>query len=175
MRTVLLLPLAIAAAAAGCGATSEGTEQAALRGPRRDLTLERAAASEVDVASPVELAGTPIQRPAVHHPRRAPRPAPVPEAVETGGTPAAPAPAPALTHAEPAALAASTAPAPADPHELAPGKTITVIPASSGPSTTPDWTDERPSGAGRGIAVGTGGHGGGCKPRGGGGGFRGLR
>jgi hypothetical protein len=174
MRTMLLLPLTIAAAAAvGCRTTSEGTEQAALRAPRRDLTLERAAASEVEVASPVELARMPAKRLAVHHHLRVHRPAPVPAATGTGDTPALPA---ALTHAQPAPLAATTAPAPADPHELAPGKTITVIPASSGPSTTPDWTDERPSGAGRGIAVGTGGHGGGCRPRGtGGGGFRGLR
>ena len=57
MRIVMLLPLALAAAAAGgCRTASEGTEQAALGVPQRDLTLQQAAAPEVEIASPVELA-----------------------------------------------------------------------------------------------------------------------
>lgn len=186
MRTVFLLPLALAAAAvAGCGTASEGREQAALRTPRRDLTLRPADAVETEVASPVELGSTPVQRPTTHRLQRSRRPAPArrPQAIEAGGAPATPAPAPAPAATVPAFLAASTAPQPADPHELAPGQSVTVIPASSGPSTapeaTPDWTDERPSGARPGIAVGGGGSGGGgCRPGGAGGsggGFRGLR
>ena len=195
MRTMFLLPLALAAAAAasGCGTASEGTEQASLRVPRRDLTLQNAAVAQVEVASPVELASTPIQRSTVHHPRRARRPSPAPSPQSTGSGAAA-APVLDLTAAQHAPLAMSTAPAPADPHELAPGQSVTVIPVSSDPSTVPDWTDEHPSDGGRGIAVGTDGHGGGCRGGGGsgmggsgmggsgmggsgdgGGGFRGLR
>ena len=62
MRIVMLLPLALAAVAAGgCRTASEGTEQAALGVPQRDLTLQQTPAPEVEIASPVEA-------------RRAPRP-----------------------------------------------------------------------------------------------------
>ena len=60
MRIVMLLPLALAAVAAGgCRTASEGTEQAALGVPQRDLTLQQTAAPEVEIASPVELARAP--------------------------------------------------------------------------------------------------------------------
>jgi hypothetical protein len=182
MRTVLLLPLALAVATAGgCRTASVGTEQAAFRVPERDLTLRESGAPDVQVASPVELAGTPTQRATIHRPQRARRPAPAPR-------PAAPAPALVPAPTAPVPLAASPAPEPPDPHALAPGQSVTIIPASSppssGPSTDRDWTDQRPSGPTRGIAVGSGGHGhgGGCRPRGGGmgpsargGAFRDLR
>ena len=163
MRTVLLLPFALAVATAGgCRTASEGTEQAAFRVPERDLTLRESGAPDVQVASPVELAGTPTQRATMHRPQRVRRPAPAP-------SPAAPAPALAPTPAEPVPLATSTAPEPPDPHALAPGQSVTIIPASSGPSTDRgDWTDQRPTGPTRGITIGSGGHGGGCHPRGGG-------
>jgi hypothetical protein len=169
MRIVMLLPLALAAVAAGgCRTASEGTEQAALDVPRRDLTLQQAAAPKVEVASAVELASAPTQRPTAQRPRRARRPAPVshPEAAAPEVAPAVLTPAPAPAQPEPAAVAAS-APEAADPHWLAPGKSVTIIPASSGPSTPGDWTDEGPAGRERGVSVGGGGgHGGGCKPRG---------
>ena len=167
MRIVMLLPLALAAVAAGgCRTASEGTEQAALGVPQRDLTLQQAAAPEVEIASPVELARAPRERPATQRPRRAHRPAPArhPEATLPEVAPATltmPPPAP------PAATAlAASAPEEADPHALAPGQSVTIIPASSGPTTPADWTDERPSGRERGVAVGGGGSGGRCKPRG---------
>ena len=163
MRIGMLLPLALAAVAAGgCRTASEGTEQAALGVPKRDLTLQQTPAAGVEVASAVELARAPAQRPTTHRPQRARQPAPVPrpEAASPGVAPAALAPAPVRV-----ALAAS-APEAADPHALAPGQSVTIVPASTGSTTPEDWTDQRPSGRERGVEVGAGGHGGRCKPRG---------
>jgi len=160
MRTALLLPLALAAAAAGgCRTASDGTEQTAFRVPQRDLTLREAQAPEVEVASPVELGRAPVEPRATHRRQRVRplTPAPRLEVPEPRGAPAAPA--------EPAPLA-SSASEPADPHALAPGQTVTIIPASGGTTTEGDWTDQRPSSAGGGVMVGPGGHGGGCRPRG---------
>jgi hypothetical protein len=168
MRIVMLLPLALAAVAAGgCRTGSEGTEQAALGVPQRDLTLQRSAAPDVEIASPVELARAPSERPTTQRPRRAHRPAPARDA-EANLPEVAPAtlrPTPAPAQPTPTALAAG-APEAADPHALAPGQSVTIIPASSGPTTPADWTDQPPSGRERGVEVGGGGHGGRCKPRG---------
>ena len=168
MRIVMLLPLALAAVAAGgCRTASEGTEQAALSVPQRDLTLQQTPAPEVEVASAVELARVPTQRPAAQHTRRVHRPAPKPhpEASAPEDAPAALTPAPAPVQLAPAAFAASE-PEAADPHALAPGQSVTIIPASTGSATPEDWTDQRPSGRERGVDIGGGGHGGRCKPRG---------
>lgn len=168
MRIVMLLPLALAAVAAGgCRTASEGTEQAALGVPRRDLTLQQTAAPEVEIASPVELARAPSERPMTHRPRRAHRPAPtrLPEANLPEVAPATLTPTPAPPQPAATPLAAR-APEAADPHALAPGESVTIIPASSGPTTPADWTDERPSGRERGVEMGGGGRGGRCKPRG---------
>ena len=164
MRIVMLLPLALAAVAAGgCRTASEGTEQAALGVPQRDLTLQQTPAPDVEIASPVELARVPAKRPTTHRPQRALRAAPArhPEA-------SAPEIAPTtLAPAQPAGTAlAANAPEVADPHALAPGQSVTIIPASSGPTTPADWTDQLPSGRERGVQMGGGGHGGRCKPRG---------
>ncbi|MDQ3136995.1 MAG: hypothetical protein M3Q93_05350, partial [Gemmatimonadota bacterium] len=72
MRTFLLFPLALAAAAiSGCGGDSAGTEQTAFRVPDRDLTLRQADEPAVDIASAVELRRSPpVQRPAAPRPRR---------------------------------------------------------------------------------------------------------
>jgi hypothetical protein len=176
MRIVMLLPLALAAVAAGgCRTASEETEQAALGVPRRDLTLEQTPAPQVEIASPVELGRVPAERPTTHRPRRAPRPSPAPhpEAAAPEVAPAMLPPTPAPAHPAATALAAS-APEQADPHALAPGQSVTIIPASSGPTTPADWTDQLPSGRERGVQMGGGGHGGRCKPRGGGMPGRGL-
>ena len=172
MRTALLLPLALAAAAAGCGTTSGGRQETAYQVPARDLTLQEPDVPSVEVASPVELARTPAHQ-ASHRARRARRSEPQPrhETAGAGETPAAaaPAPAPAALEAAPVATAAAE---PADPHALAPGQTVTIIPASNGGPTTDAAPAERlrPEG-GRGVTtMHPGGHGGGgCKPRGGGG------
>ena len=168
MRIVMLLPLALAAVAAGgCRTASEGTEQAALGVPQRDLTLQQTAAPDVEIASPVELARAPSERPTTQRPRRAHRPAPArhseANAPEVAPVMVTTTPAPA----QPAATAlAASAPEAADPHALAPGQSVTIIPASSGATTLTDWTDQRPPGRERGVDVGAGGHGGRCKPRG---------
>jgi len=188
LRIALLLPLALAAAAAGgCGTGSEGTEQVALRVPQRDLTLREAAAPEVEVASPVELARAPVERRATHGPQRARRPVGVarPEATGDAAAPVAPPPAPAQPDADPISLATSAESEPPDPHALAPGQTVTLIPAGSrpasdGPAGAPDWTDPRSEDGGRGTTIHVGGRGGSCGGRGtgrhpGGGGVRGLR
>jgi hypothetical protein len=174
MRTRLLLPIALAAAAAaGCETGSDGTEQAAFQVPQRDLTLQQAETPQVAVASAVELGRAPVQRPRTEQPRRLRRPAPAPRpaAVKNGGTPTAPAPAPAETSTAPTSVASAPASEAPDPYALPPGRTVTVIPASSGPSPDPGWTDRGPPDARPGTAIygGSGGSGGsgGCAGSGG--------
>ena len=177
MRTALLFPLALAVViSGGCGIGSDGTEQAAFRVPKRDLTLQEAGAAPVEVASPVELANTAVRQATTHHSRHTRRSAPVPspDAAEPGNAVAASPAAPAMIPAKLTAPAA-TASEPADPHALAPGHTVTVIPASSGPATDGSWTDQRPSaGGGDGISMSPGRHCGGGRSRGGGRAPRGI-
>lgn len=152
MRTAYLLPFtAMVAVVAGCG--SQGTESAARSVPQRDLTLA-AQTRAVDIASPVELqnlrtqarAVRPAQRTSRHPSPVAPKPAPVAVA------------APAVVRASyPVAEPANPALEAANDRELLPGKTVTLIPASSGPSTTPEWTDEGPATGGRSLGVRGGG------------------
>jgi hypothetical protein len=174
-----ILPLAFTAAVlAGCASESPQTanqetasrsvEGAAL--PERDLTLQTPAAPAVEFASPVELSrAAPEPRPARRtrvspKPAPAPAPDPVPEAA-----PAAQAAVPDSTVAVAEVLAE---PAPVEDvgvgRELAPGKTVTIIPASSGPTFTPEEPSWGPAEPGRGPIIGDGeGRGGRCRPRGG--------
>jgi len=190
MRLMRLLQLALAAsvAASGFRTAYDRTEQTAYGVPERDLTLQQAENPGVEVASPVELGRAAVPPSMTQRlPRaRRPRPAPRPEPAEAAPAAPAPAPAAAETHTGLASVATAAASEAPDPHALAPGQTVTVIPVSAGsssaPSSGPEWTDERPSGAGRGTVIHAGGHGGGCRPRGGGGGtgsrgggFRDLR
>lgn len=168
MRIVFLLPLAAVVAASGCG--SERTKQPAPSVPERDLTLQTALSAQVEIASPVELQRIPAEPQASHAIRRTRRRAPVfqptvvPATLRT--TTATPVPT-----VQPAAEPVTVVSEPANPHELLPGKTITMIPASSGPSTAPDPADGGPEIRTRmGGSVG-GGHGGTC--RGGGSGMGG--
>jgi len=179
MRAASILPLAFTAAVlAGCAAESPQTakQQTASRGveefalPDRDLTLQRPAAPAVEVASPVELSRAapdpePTRRARVSpKPAPAPAPDPVPEAA-----PAAQAAVPDSTVAVAEVLAE---PAPVEDvgvgRELAPGKTVTIIPASSGPTFTAEDPSWAPAEGRRGTIIGTGeGRGGRCRPRGG--------
>ena len=179
MRAASILPLAFTAALlAGCAAESpqppmDETASSGADGtgfPDRDLTLQRSATPAVEVASPVELSRpSPEPRPArgsriSRKPVPAPAPEPVPEV-----TPAAESAVPVLTVAVAEVIAE---PAPVEDgvvgagRELAPGKTVTIIPASSGPSLTPGEDDSwAPAARARGIMVGGGGDR--CRPRGG--------
>jgi hypothetical protein len=182
MRALLLLPVALAAiAAAGCGSASADPEQTAFQPPRRDLTLRQAESPAVEVASPVELVRAPAQV------RTARQVRPKARAAPTGRRAAAPVvavvPAPAAVPVAPSAPVAAPAETEApDPHALAPGQTVTIVPASTASTGAPsggDWTDQLPAHGGRGTTIRGGG--GDCGGRGhggrpdGGGGFRGLR
>jgi hypothetical protein len=177
MRAASILPLAFTAAVlAGCTAeyprtanqetASRGVEGTAL--PDRDLTLQAPATPAVEVASPVELfraAPEPVRRAKV-----SPKPAPAPTANRVAAAaPAGHAAAPDSTMAVAEVLAQ---PEPVEGggvgRELAPGRTVTIIPVSSGPtfpSEDPSWA---PAGPGRSTIIGGGeGRGDRCRPRGG--------
>ena len=182
MRAASIFPLAFTAAALlGCAAESSHTsnQETAFRGaegansPDRDLTLRTTALPAVEVASPVELArAAPDPKPARRarissKPAPAPAPDPVPEAAPAAQA-AVPVPAVAVAEvlAEPAAVEDVTV---GVGRELAPGKTVTVIPVSSGPSAAPKEPSWAPSARGRTMIIegGGGGRGGKCRPRGG--------
>ena len=163
VRTIFLFPLtALVAVAAGCG--SGGRQQATRSTPQRDLTLVTPTGG-VEIASPVEM-----QQLRIHHRtiRQAPRSSREPRIILA--TMAAPlaalgaGSAPVLAVPEPVAQPVSTEATPANDRELLPGKTVTVIPASSTPSTGSDTADELPAEQGR-TTVAHGG-GGGCRGRG---------
>jgi hypothetical protein len=182
MRAASILPRWVTAAVLlGCATESprssnqetayRGAEGAAL--PERDLTLQTPATPAVEVASPVELSrAVPEPRPA-RRPRISPKPAPAPTPdpiPEASANAQAAAPVPTVAIAEVLAE-----PAPGEDvalgvgRELPPGKTVTVIPASSGPSSAPSedpsWAPTEP---GRSVIIGGGrGDGGRCRPRGG--------
>jgi hypothetical protein len=180
MRTGFLIPLAFTAAVlAGCGGevsnTSEQEETAsrAAASLKRDLTLSAPQMPATEVASAVELA---VPKPAPASTRRQrsrPAPAPVPAPVaepahEAVAEPEA-TPASTPTVGEAIAKAAVVDDAASGGRELAPGRTITIIPVSSGPSVEADEGDSWvPSGPSRGVLVGGGGT---CRRRGGGGGI----
>jgi hypothetical protein len=163
MRAVLLVPLAVVMAVA-IGCTSRGHEQASASILKRDLTLAPSA-PQVTFAAPVELrqARTPPSNatPSQRAPRRsrAVRTKPVPVRLVATTTPV---------------LDTATAPAPQDTRfvgavsetvndrELPPGRTVTVVPASTGSSSGSEWDEDFPNE--RGIPMG--GSGGRCPPRG---------
>jgi hypothetical protein len=156
MRTVYLLPLtAMVAVVAGCG--SQGRDPAARSVPQRDLTLA-AQTREVDIASPVELQNLRTQyrtvRPA-RTPRRSSAQRPSPVVTKPASASVATAPTVVLA-SYPVAEPANTAPEAANDRELLPGKTVTLIPASSGPSAAPDETGDFPTARGTMVARGGG-------------------
>jgi hypothetical protein len=173
MRNAFLysLPIAIVAVA-GCG--SEPKEQATRSDLKRDLTLvsrprETAVASAVELGRPLSQTGTTtslhrVARPGRAHRSTASSPKPAPPAPATRPVIAdIPAPSPASQRTSAPAI-------PADSHELPPGKTVTVIPVSSGPSTAgggrePDDIPMRGTG---GSGMGGSGMGGGGSGMGGG-------
>jgi hypothetical protein len=120
----------------GCGGGGKA-EETAVGGEilGRDLKLQSAGVAAVQVASPVELGRPETPRRPTPRPRSTPRPAPAPAPDPLPE--AAPSPEPV---AAPAGVSVATAPAAAAPapttngRELAPGETVTVLPATSGSS-----------------------------------------
>lgn len=170
MHSSSLLPLtALLAAVAGCG--SEAGVQAGRSVPQRDLTLVTQTA-EVKIASPVEMQQLRVRQAATRRSPPAARPvsatrshralepsvAAVAAPLATLAAGSAPVPA-----AEPAAQPAATALTSDNPRELLPGTTVTIIPASTGPSPGSGTADEAPPERG-GIMVVRGG--GTCRGRG---------
>ena len=152
MRTALgLAVLAVGIMACGTTPVDRGTATAAIK---RDITLQNSATEELQVASPVEL-GRAQPKHITPHRKPTPKPAPAPTTRETA--PLA-APAPELVSAPaPVAVAEAPIPAPAPSgRELAPGQTVQLIPASSGPSNAGPETTYVPT-DGRGFKAG-GGH-----------------
>lgn len=168
MRTLLLLPIT-AAVVVTVGCVSQGREPAAVSQPKRDLTLP-AQVTEVAVASPVELqqVRTPHRalRPSLRVTRSATARHPKPEAPKVMTAVLASSPT-VLPVPQPVSAPASTEAEPANDRELLPGKTVTVIPASSGPSSAPEpAAGEFPTRRGWGMGGGSGMGGGGCRGRG---------
>jgi hypothetical protein len=150
MRNIILLPLAaLVAVAAGCG--SAVREQAGSSVPRRDLTLVTQG-SQVEFASPLETRQLRTPRGIVHHSQLAVRLASVPTR------------APVLAVPQPVVQPAPAPETPLNDRELLPGKTVTVIPVSIGPSAGTDKTDGLPEERGHTVIA----HGGGGTCRGGG-------
>jgi len=183
MRSLLLVPLAtVALVAAGCGSPSRNPEVGQV--PQRDLTLQQAAAPQVEVASSMELArAVPVEHRTAAHTRNRRR-------VFRSAAPNPQAPTPAVADVPASTPGASAAAVPArpasyevpDPYSLAPGQTVTVLPAGNGAGAAPSPTSDGPPDARRGESRGVmvhGGHGGSCGGRsgraGGSPGFRGLR
>ncbi|HJR16568.1 MAG TPA: hypothetical protein VJ808_06920 [Gemmatimonadales bacterium] len=153
MRSVPLLQLAIlVGAAAGCQPDSSPQSG---KIPERDLTLVTHI-SEAKIASPVE-----IQQPGID--RRAPRSSPAarrmarPSGDRKSSVRLAEvvAPVPSLAASEPASQPVSPTSSTND-RELPPGKTVTLIPASSGPSPSADRGGDLPRSGGH-TMVGRGG------------------
>jgi hypothetical protein len=166
MRALPLIPLAFAVVVAGCGSSPSGSTSGV---PHRDLTLQQAPGPDMAVASAVELPNPRPERPTAHRPRQSPRQALAPSRKHTTPDAAPVAEAVAVPAVAPAPAPAAGPPIvdeAADPHALAPGRTITIIPVSSGPSMGSDRGDDQmPSRAGRAILM-AGGHGDTCRGHG---------
>jgi hypothetical protein len=130
-----------------CGTGGEG--RAPVAALERDLTLQNSAAPTLEVASAVELGrpeprqqATPRPKPS-RKPALAPTPKPAPKAAPASEQVSAPVPV---------AVAVAEMPAPAPTgRELAPGQTVTVLPASTGPSQPGPDDVYLPTEAGRGL------------------------
>jgi hypothetical protein len=157
------------------GCSDRRVETAQVQPPVRDLTQPEPVVA-VTEASPVELGRAQPRSSRAHPNRQSHRPTRVRK--NPLAPAAAPTPEPLLT-VVPAVMKPISRPmAPSEAqqrgigHELAPGVTVTIIPASSGPATDPGngvEGHERPASGG--VFIG-GGHGGTCRPRGGVRGFR---
>jgi hypothetical protein len=165
MRTIFVVSVALGIASlSGCASERQVSDRPSV--PKRDLTLG-VAAPEVEVASPVELNRPDPQqaRTSVRRTRRHAdsfQPTVVPAVLKSTLAPAAPvAAAPQPTVSQPATPVSL----PTDSHELPPGKTITIIPASTGSSGSDPAAEPSTARGQMGGMIG-GGHGGRCGGRG---------
>ena len=144
---------------AGCAPGDSGARQRAEDRPglERNLTLTTSAPVAAQVASAVEL-GRP-EAPKATTPRRRSTPKPVPAPSKAPPRPEA-APTPEqVAVAVPVAVAAIDMAAPVETpvgndRELAPGQTITIVPASDGPSGGGGGDIALPTEPGRGVFAG---------------------
>jgi hypothetical protein len=161
MRSAFLFPLSLSlVVVAGCG--SRAKEPVPRSDLERDLTLV-SQAPQTAVATPIELGQIQISRGSRNTVSSRHR---IRYRATLRSTVSAPKPVQptAIAAPAPAAVQARNT-TPADPHELAPGKTVTIIPVSSGPSTSRgEGTDRFPP-----PRYGTGGSGMGGGDRAGGG------
>lgn len=137
MHTRFLLSLAIVVAVGVSGCAEQENRETAVA-LQRDLTLA-VSAPRLETAYPVELERPQPRVNRTRAPRRhvsVQKSAPVVVELEPI-RPAVPRPAVAI---QPSPSPAVTAPEPVSGRELPPGKTVTLIPASSGPSTSIDPT-----------------------------------
>lgn len=158
MRSAFLFPLSLSFVIVGCG--SQVMEKHAARSDlKRDLTLV-SQPSQSAIATPLELGliraptgtgSTVSSRHRIRHP------------AATRSTVSAPKPVEVAADHAPVPPVQSTNTTPADPRELAPGKTVSVIPVSSGVSNA-EGADRFPA-----PRYGTGGSGMGGGERAGGG------
>jgi hypothetical protein len=155
MRIPVLLSIAVFAAAA---CASEKIETASTFVPERDLTLQtKLALPQAEITSAEEL-----ERPRAKQipPRARSKPQPRPRSTAAPAllTVVEPVAALRLTVVQPLAQPIPAAvDAPVSDRELPPGKTVTVIPASSGPSVAPEPGDDAPPALGRPLVRGGGG------------------
>lgn len=179
MRISVSIAFAAAALLSACAsesARSPDDESGSIAGsatPHRDLTLQAPVAAPEAIASAVELGRPPVKAKRAPRPRATlPAPAAMP-AEEAPPAPVAPAIMPVITEVVATEPPVDEVDAGAG-RELAPGKTVTIIPASAGPSTVPEEPDWGPA-ADRSRSVMVGGGGPRCRPRGGvRGGVRGI-
>jgi hypothetical protein len=163
MRSAFLFPLSLSlVVVAGCG--SQVKEHSVRSDLKRDLTLvsrapQTAVATSIElgqIRTPVGSRNTVSSRHKVRHRAAARSSVSVPKPVQVA--------------AEPALVPAVVQPtnsAPADPRELAPGKTVSIIPASSGVSDAEGEDGFSPAGWGTGGSGMGGGRAGGGSGMGG--------
>jgi hypothetical protein len=160
MRTAILLSIGLAMTVIlGCG--PEAKDETALAVPERDLTLATAA-PHVEIASAVELGQLRAQPRVARQSRAARRPASAPRATRAEARSAPATPAQVIAPTRPVTEFTTPVSDVVNDRELPPGKTITIIPASSGPSSAAEPTDEFPTIERRGGVI----RGGRCPPRG---------
>jgi hypothetical protein len=147
MRTIYLLPLTgLLITAVACRSTA--VEQATRSVPKRDLTLVMPARA-VETASRIETATIRAETRTTNHSRRVARPAKTRHPTPTPKLTDQWVPAIVLASPRPPVQKANTAATPTNDRELPPGKTVTLIPASSGPTTDAGAADYGSAAAGR--------------------------